>query len=220
MSPTTVAMNDTLNRYLVDMGVRDTPVLHQLRAETAEMPGGHMQLAPEQGQFLAFLVELMAPRRVLEVGTYTGYSTLCMALALTPEGRIDACDTNPETTAVAQRHWAAAGVDGRIELHLGPAQDTLAAFLRDGGAGCYDLAFIDADKEDYDTYYEMALRLVRPGGVVAFDNMLWGGRVADPAATDTATEAVRAMNAKLHADTRVGLTLVPVGDGITLARKR
>ncbi len=220
MSPTTVAMNDTLNRYLVEVGVRDTPLLQQLRAETAAMPGGHMQLAPEQGQFLAFLVELMAPRRILEVGTFTGYSTLCMALALTPEGRIDACDTNAETTGVARRYWDAAGVGGRIDLHLGPAQETMAGFLRDGAAGRYDLVFIDADKEDYDTYYEMALRLLRSGGVVVFDNMLWGGRVAEPAATDQTTEAVRAMNAKLHADTRVGLTLVPVGDGITLARKR
>ncbi len=220
MSPTTIAMNADLNRYLLEVGVRDTALLRQLREETATLPGGHMQLAPEQGQFLAFLVELTAPRRILEVGTFTGYSTLCMALAMAPEGRIDACDTNPETTQVARRYWDAAGVGERIALHLAPAQETMAALLRDGSAGRYDLAFIDADKEDYDTYYEMALRLVRAGGVVAFDNMLWGGRVVDPSATDTATEAVRAMNAKLHADTRVGLSLVPIGDGVTLARKR
>ena len=220
MSPRTIGMTDDLNAYLVDIAVRDIPLMRDLREETAGMPGGHMQIAPEQGQMMAFLVELMGARRILEIGTFTGYSTLCMAMAMPEAGHIDACDTNAETTQVAQRYWKAAGVADRIQLHLGNARETMAGFLQNGHAGTYDLVFVDADKEDYDAYYEMGLRLLRHGGVVVFDNMLWHGKVVDPEATDQATEAIRAMNAKLHDDTRVGLTVIPIGDGITLARKR
>jgi len=220
VSPRTIAMTDDLTAYLAEIGVRDTPEMRDLRAETADMPWGHMQIAPEQGQLMAFLVELTGARRILEIGTFTGYSTLCMAMAMPEAGRIDACDTNAETTRVGRRYWAAAGVSDRIQLHIGNARETMAAFLQDGHAGTYDLIFVDADKEDYAAYYEMGLRLLRPGGVVVFDNMLWHGKVVDPEATDEATEAIRAMNAKLHGDSRIGLTVVPIGDGVTLARKR
>ena len=220
MSPRTIGMTDELNTYLAEIGVRDTPLLRELREETQGMRGGHMQIAPEQGQMIAFLVELIGAHRILEIGTFTGYSTLCMALAMPEVGCIDACDTNAETTQVARRYWEKAGVSDRIQLQIGNARETMAEFLQAGHAGIYDLIFVDADKPDYDAYYEMGLRLLRPGGVVMFDNMLWGGNVVDPDATDEATEAIRAMNTKLHGDPRVGLTLVPIGDGITLVRKR
>lgn len=220
MSPRTLAMTDELNAYMVAVSVRDTPVLRDLRAETAGMRGGHMQLAPEQGQLLAFVVELLGASRILEIGTFTGYSTLCMALAMPEGGRIDTCDTDAEATRIARRYWQAAEVSERVALHLGNARETMARFLQDGHAGIYDLVFVDADKTDYDAYYEMGLRLLRPGGVVVFDNMFWNGNVVDPDASDSDTEAIRAMNTKLRDDGRVGLTLLPIGDGMTLARKR
>jgi predicted O-methyltransferase YrrM len=220
VSPRTIEMTDDLNTYLADVGVRDTPLLRQLREETQGLRGGHMQIAPEQGQMMAFLVELMGARHILEIGTFTGYSTLCMALAMPEAGHIDACDTNAETTQVARRYWQSAGVSDRIQLHIGNARETMAGFLQNGHAGDYDLIFVDADKVDYDAYYEMGLRLLRPGGMMMFDNMLWHGKVVDPAASDDDTDAIRALNSKLHGDSRVAITLIPIGDGITLARKR
>jgi len=179
-----------------------------------------MQIAPEQGQLMALLVRLAGARRCLEVGVFTGYSTLCVAAALPPDGRIMACDVNEAWTAIARRYWREAGVAERIELHLAPALETLDRLLAERQAGTFDFAFIDADKPNYWNYFERALELLRPGGLVAIDNTLWYGRVADPANHDDETEAIRGFNHRLHADTRVDLSLVPIGDGMTLARKR
>jgi caffeoyl-CoA O-methyltransferase len=179
-----------------------------------------MQIGPEQGQFMALLVELIGARRTLEVGTFTGYSALAVALALPPEGRVTACDVSEEYTRVARRYWAKAAVEHKIELKLGPALDTLGGLLAAGAAGSFDFAFIDADKNNYDGYYEQALQLLRPGGLIAIDNVLWGGDVVNPEKRDPDTTAIRALNEKLNADERVSISLLPIGDGLTLARKR
>lgn len=179
-----------------------------------------MQIAPEQGQLLALLVRAVAARRIIEVGTFTGYSALVMALALPDDGCLVACDLSEEWTAIARRYWAEAGVADRIDLYLAPAADTLDRLIGEGGAGTYDVAFIDADKENYPLYYERALTLLRTGGLVAVDNVLWGGRVADAAVTDADTVAIRAFNRLLRDDERVDLSLIPIGDGLTVARKR
>jgi len=194
--------------------------MRRLREETASMEQANMQIGPEQGQFMALLVELIGARSVLEVGTFTGYSALAMAVALPENGALVACDVSEEWTAIGRRYWEEAGVAHKIELRLAPALETLDALLAEGRAGTFDFAFIDADKEGYDAYYERALELVRLGGLIALDNTLWEGKVADPAATDVDTEAIRAINAKLALDERVTLSLIPVGDGLTLARKR
>jgi predicted O-methyltransferase YrrM len=179
-----------------------------------------MQIAPEQGQFMALLVELIGARRVLEIGCFTGYSALAMALALPPDGRIVTLEVNAEPIEIGRRAWRAAGVAERIEVRLGPALDSLDALLEDGAADTFDLAFIDADKKSYDAYYERAFRLVRPGGLILLDNVLWGGAVADPADHARQTGALRTLNAKLHRDERISLSLLPLGDGLTVARKR
>ena len=215
-----IQLSDKLDAYIRDVSLREAPVLRKLRQETARLPGGGMQIAPDQGQLMALLARLAGARRCLEIGTFTGYSALAVALALPPEGRIIACDVNPATTAVARRYWAAAGVADKIELRLGPALATLDALLGDGQEGTFDFVFIDADKENYDGYYERALRLLRPGGLIVIDNVLWGGWVADLRRRDPDTAALRALNQKLHADERIDLSLLPLADGITLARKR
>ena len=184
------------------------------------MEQSSMQIAPEQGQLMAWLVELIGARRTLEIGTFTGYSSLAVALALPEDGTVVACDRSEEWTAVARRYWDEAGVTHKIDLRLGPAIETLDRLLQEGGEESFDFAFIDADKSSYEAYYERALRLLRTGGIVAADNTLWSGRVADPTVRDESTEAIRAFNEKLHADERVTLSLVPIGDGLTLARKR
>ena len=216
----THSLNDAVYDYLLEVSLREPPVLARLREETAGLPRAIMQISPEQGQFMALLAELLGVRRVLEVGTFTGYSALVVALALPADGRVITCDVNEETTAIARRYWAEAGVADRIELRLGPAVDTLDALLADGGAGTFDLAFVDADKTNYDAYYERGLALLRPGGLMLVDNVLWGGAVADPLHQDEDTDAIRALNAKIHGDERVSLALLPVSDGLTLARKR
>ncbi len=215
-----IQLSDKLDAYIRDVSLREASVLRKLRQETARLPGGGMQIAPDQGQLMALLARLAGARRCLEIGTFTGYSALAVALALPPEGRIIACDVNPATTAVARRYWAAAGVADKIELRLGPALTTLDALLGDGQEGTFDFVFIDADKENYDGYYERALRLLRPGGLIVIDNVLWGGWVADLRRRDPDTAALRALNQKLHADERIDLSLLPLADGITLARKR
>ena len=220
MSRTSLGVDEALQRYLVSVSLREPEVLARLRAETAELEAANMQIAPEQGALIALLVELIAARRTLEVGVFTGYSALVVALALPADGRVTACDVNEEWTAIARRYWQEAGVADKIELKLGPALETLDGLLDEGAGGRYDFAFIDADKESYDAYYERALALVRPGGLIAIDNVLWGGGVADPHKNDADTVAIRALNAKLHGDQRVSLSLLPVSDGITLARKR
>ncbi|MEE9510844.1 MAG: class I SAM-dependent methyltransferase [Gammaproteobacteria bacterium] len=219
MSNKTLALDDRLYDYLLSVSLREPDVLARLREETLHRADAEMQIAPEQGQFMALLLKLIGARRSLEVGTFTGYSALVCALALPEDGQLVALDINEETTAIAQRYWAEAGVENKIELRLGPAEDSLRNLIDGGDQGSFDFMFIDADKTGYPTYYEMGLQLLRPGGVLAFDNVLWAGRVADPGAGDDDTQALRALNVQLHADPRVDISMVPIGDGLTLARK-
>lgn len=220
MSSSSFLLGEALGTYYAAVAVREGGVLAELRAETAKMPMARMQIAPEQGQLMALLVRLMGARRCLEVGTFTGYSALAVAAALPDDGSLLACDVSEEWTAVARRYWKKAGVDAKIRLVLGPALQTLDAELRDGRAGTYDFAFIDADKTAYAGYYERCLRLLRTNGLIAVDNTLWSGRVADPAVRDADTLALRAFNAQVAGDERVDLCLVPIADGLTLLRKR
>jgi caffeoyl-CoA O-methyltransferase len=217
---TAIGLGQELRDYVARVGIREHPVLARLREENVRERSGSMQVAPEEGALLALLVRLLGARRVLEVGTYTGYSSTAMALALPADGRLVCCDVSREWTDIARAAWAEAGVADLIELNLAPALETLDRLVADGGEGTFDLAFIDADKPGYDGYYERALRLVRPGGVIAIDNVLWGGRVADPSVQDASTSAIRALNDKIAADERVDPVLTTVGDGLTLALVR
>ena len=216
---TSIGLDDTLRAYLISDGMREHPVLTRLREETQRMQRASMQVAPEEGALLAMLVRLLDARRVLEIGTFTGYSSTAMALAMGEGGRIVCCDLSTDWTDIARRAWTDAGVADRIDLRIGPALDTVDALLDEGAESGFDLAFIDADKPSYDAYYEGCLRLVRTGGVIAIDNTLWSGRVADPSVHDESTDAIRALNAKIAADERVEPVIVPVGDGLTLARR-
>jgi len=220
MSRRSIEMTDALYAYLLENSLRETDILRRLREETAGLPGAGMQIAPEQGQFMALLAELIGARHCLEIGTFTGYSALAVALALPPDGRLIACDVNEKTTAVARRYWQEAGVAGKIDLRLAPALETLDALLADGAAGRFDFAFIDADKSNYEAYYERCLDLLRDGGLIAVDNVLWGGAVTNPAPGDSDTRAIRALNAKIASDQRVSCSMLPLGDGLTLVRKR
>lgn len=238
MSSRTLQVSDAVHEYLLRETMREPPLLAELRAETAGLPNAGMQISPEQGQFMRLLAELLGARRALEVGTFTGYSALCLALALPEDGRLICCDVNRTFTDVAERYWERAGVRHKIDLRIAPAIETLDALLaggadaRRGGpdaaahagavgaaAGTFDLVFIDADKTNYDAYYERGLRLLRPGGLVLIDNALWSGRVADAAAEDADTAAIRALNRKIRDDERVTASLVPIGDGLMAARK-
>ncbi|BCL37797.1 class I SAM-dependent methyltransferase [Nostoc sp. MS1] len=220
MSAQTIGLDKQLYDYLLNTSVREPEILWKLRQETANHPNARMQISPEQGQFMRLLVQLLGAKKTLEVGVFTGYSSLSVALALPADGKIIACDVSEEFTAIARRYWQQAGVADKIDLRLAPGVVTLDALLADGQAGTFDFAFIDADKENYDNYYERALQLVRPGGLIAIDNVLWSGRVADDQIQDESTQAIRALNQKLHDDERVTLSLVPIGDGLTLALKR
>lgn len=220
MTNKTLPLDDRLYQYLIGVSLREPEVLTRLRAETAVLPEAGMQIAPEQGQFMRLLAELIGATRALEVGVFTGYSALSVALALPPEGRLIACDVSEEWTAIARRYWEAAGVANKIDLRIAPAALTLQGLLAEGREGSFDLAFIDADKEGYREYYERVLRLLRPGGLMVVDNVLWSGQVADPAVNDTATVAIRRFNELLHDDERITLSLLPVADGLTLAVKR
>ena len=206
--------------YLVSTGLHEPEILARLRDETGRHPRAQMQVPREEGAFLRLIAQLSGARRVLEIGTFTGYSSLSMALGLPPDGRIVCCDVSEEFTAIARRYWAEAGVADRIDLRLGPAVDTLDALLADGGEGTFDLAFIDADKGNYPNYWERCVRLVRSGGVIVVDNVLWGGSVADPSDQDADTNAIRAVNALIHGDDRVDAVLLPIADGMTVARRR
>jgi len=219
MANRTIGLDDQLYRYLQSVSLQEPAILTQLRQETAQQPMSQMQIAPEQGQFMALLVQLMGAKKTLEVGVFTGYSALVVALALPPDGKVVACDVSEEYTAIARRYWQQAGVADKIDLHLAPALETLDRLLAAGQAGTFDFAFIDADKSNYDGYYERSLQLVRSGGLVTIDNVLWSGRVADPQVQDNRTNSIRAFNQKVHEDARVSLSLVPIGDGLTLARK-
>jgi predicted O-methyltransferase YrrM len=215
-----LTITDELEAYLSRQGVREPEVLKRLRAETAPLPQSDMQINAVQGGFLQLLVRLTGAKRVLEVGTFTGYSSTAMALALPADGRITCCDVSREWTDVARRFWTDAGVADRVDLRLGPAIETLDGLLADGAEGTYDLAFIDADKPNYDGYYERALHLVRPGGLIAIDNTLWSGHVADSSIDDTNTNAIRALNDKVAKDERVDPVILPIADGMTLALVR
>jgi len=220
MANGSIGLDEALNAYLVEAGVREHPVLAELRRETAKLPNATMQIALEEGALLAMLVRLLPARRILEVGTFTGYSSTAMALAQPDDGTVTCCDVSREWTDIARRAWTDAGVVDRVRLLLGPAVTTLDELLGAGEAGSYDLAFIDADKQSYDAYYERSLQLVRVGGLIAIDNVLWSGRVADPEVQDVDTEAIRALNAKVASDERVDIAMVPIADGVTLARVR
>jgi len=220
MSVRTLGLDPKLYDYLLTVSVREPPVLVALREETAQLPGAGMQISREQGQFMRLLIELLGAHRTLEVGVYTGYSSICVAQALPEDGELVACDVSAEYTAVARRYWREAGVEGRIRLELGPALETLDRLVASGAGGSFDFAFIDADKENYLNYYERSLTLLRRGGLIAIDNVLWGGSVADPEDQNPRTLAIRALNARLADDARVSACLVPIGDGLFLARKR
>lgn len=220
MTRHTVPLTDHLHAYLLSMSLREPDAMRRLREQTRHHPLANMQIAPEQAQFMALLVQLMGARRTLEIGVFTGYSALAVALALPPEGRVTACEVNADYAAIARGHWEAAGVAERIALHVAPALETLDRLILDGQLDRFDFAFIDADKQHYGEYYERCLRLVRPGGLIAVDNVLWNGKVADSHAHDPETNALRAFNRKLLGDARVALSMVPIGDGLTLALKR
>jgi caffeoyl-CoA O-methyltransferase len=210
----TIGLPDELHDYLLAVSLREAEALRQLRVETAMLPQAGMQISPDQGQFMAQLVRLINAKRIVEIGVFTGYSSLAMAMALPGDGLITACDISETWTAVARRYWDLAGVSSKIDLRLGPAQATLNQLIADGWSGQYDLAFIDADKEGYDGYYEACLRLLRPGGVLLIDNLLWAGRVIDPDANDADTLAIRALNRKIQGDGRVWNSLLPIADGL------
>ena len=220
MSNRSITLTDSLYDYMNDVSLREPPLLLALREETSELTQRSMQISPEQGQFMALLARLIGARRCLEVGVFTGYSSLATALALPDDGHIIACDVSEEWTSVARRYWRRAGVEHKIDLRLAPATGTLDALLAQGLDRTFDFAFIDADKTNYLEYYERTLALLRTGGLVLVDNTLWSGRVADPEIADADTVALRHFNEVLHRDERVDLSLLPLGDGLTLARKR
>ena len=219
MSRRTIDLSDDLYEYLLTVSLREPPLLARLREETAALPAAGMQIGPEQGQFMGLLVELIGARRAIEVGTFTGYSALIVAGAMPADGRLLCCDVSEEFTAIARRYWAEAGLDDKIELRLAPATETLDGLIAEG-AEPFDFGFVDADKENYEAYYERLLKLIRPGGLIAIDNVLWGGSVIDEEKQDADTEAIRRLNDKLKADERVSLSMIPIGDGLTLARVR
>jgi len=220
MANSTLGLENQLYDYLLSISLREPDILASLREETAKHPMVHMQIAPEQGQFMELLVQLMGAKKTIEIGVFTGYSSLCVALALPPNGQIIACDVSEEYTAIARRYWEAAGVANKISLQLGSAINSLDKLIAEGQAGTFDFAFIDADKENYEAYFERSLQLVRNGGLIVIDNVLWSGRVADPQVQDASTTALRSFNEKLRNDPRVTLSVVPIGDGLTLALKR
>lgn len=220
MSTKTITLTESLHHYLLSISLREPPILARLREETAQHPLANMQIAPEQGQFMALLVRLMGVKKYLELGVFTGYSALSVALALPPDGKLIACDVNEEWTSMARCYWQEAGVAHKIALRIAPALETLDKLLANGEAGSFDFIFIDADKENYTNYYERSLELVRHGGLIVIDNVLWSGRVADPNEQDMDTVAIRRFNTKLHLDERIALSMLPLADGLTLAYKR
>jgi len=217
---TTLGLPTDLHDYLRRVAVREPAVLRRLRAETASMPEANMQIAPEQGALMTLLAELTGARRCLELGTFTGYSALAVALVLPPGGRVVCCDMSREWTDVGRRFWAEAGVDDRIEVRIGPALDSLDAMINEGASDSVDFAFVDAAKEEYPAYYERLMRLVRRGGLMLFDNVFWGGDVVNPEVDDSDVRGIRELNERLAADERVTVAMVPLADGLTLVRRR
>lgn len=221
MSTQILNFTENLYHYLLSVGVRDSEILRQLREENAQHPRAVMQIAPEQGQFMGFLVQLLGVKKALEVGVFTGYSSLVVAMALPDDGQLIACDISDEYTAMARKYWEKAGVAHKIDLRIAPALETFDQLIADGHSNSFDFAFIDADKSNYDNYYESSLQLVRPGGLIAVDNVLWSGRVANSSEEqDNRTKRIDALNQKIHADERVSMSLLPIADGLMLAMKR
>ncbi len=220
MSNKSINLTDTLHQYLLDSSLREPGILKSLRQETAQLPTANMQIAPEQGQFMALLVRLIGAKNTIEVGVYTGYSALAVAMALPSNGQILACDISEEYTSVARRYWQQAGVSKKINLQLAPAIETLKGAIDNGKSSSFDFAFIDADKESYSEYFELCLMLLRPGGLIAVDNVLWDGAVINSQKQDVDTCAIRDFNQKLLSDDRVDISMIPIADGLTLARKR
>jgi len=220
MSNRSIELDDRLYNYLLSASLRETEVQAALRARTAEHPQARMQISPEQGQFMALLVQLMGAKKTLEIGVFTGYSALTVAMALPDDGRVVACDKNEADCAIALPYWQKANVAHKIDLRIAPALDTLDDLIANGESGTFDFSFIDADKSNYDNYYEKSLELLRPGGLIAVDNTLWYGRVADPEVQDNRTKRIRALNEKVRDDQRVTMSLLPVGDGLLLAVKK
>lgn len=219
MSSYTLSLTEKLYKYILDVSLREPTALEELRHETAKLPSARMQISPEQGQFMALLIELINAKKTLDIGVYTGYSALAVALALPIDGRVVACDIDAKITQIAKEFWEKAGVANKIDLRIAPAQQTLEELISNGEVNTFDFAFIDADKSNYENYYELALQLLRLGGLIMIDNTLWGGDVIDPNINDNATRAIRAINKKLHHDDRITLSMIPLGDGVTLARK-
>ena len=220
MTNRSLNLDDALYQYLLDVSLRESPLLKRLREETAQLPTARWQIAPEQGQFMALLVQISGARKILEIGTFTGYSALCMAQAMPADGRLICCDLPGEYNAIAERYWHEAGVVERIDLRLAPALETLSALERGGQSESFDLIFIDADKANYRVYLEHALVLVRQGGLILFDNVLWSGRVLEQSPESADTRAIQALNRGLLRDSRIDFSLLPLGDGLTLCRKR
>ena len=219
MSSDTIELNQSLRDYLINVSVKEHSVLKILREETLKLDEFQMQISPEQGSFLSFLVNLINAKHTLDIGVFTGYSSLVVALQLPQNGYVTACDTNEEWTEIAQKYWKIAKVEDNIDLHIAPAVETLEKLISNGNEGLYDFSFIDADKINYQHYFEQSLVLVRKGGVIAIDNVLWGGRVLDNSDTEPATRAIREFNSKLYKDDRVAISMIPIGDGLTLAQK-
>jgi predicted O-methyltransferase YrrM len=219
MSSDTIELNQSLRDYLINVSVKEPSVLKDLREETLKLDEFQMQISPEQGSFLSLLVKLINAKHTLDIGVFTGYSSLVVALQLPQNGYVTACDTNEEWTEIAQKYWKIAKVEDNIDLHIAPAVETLEKLISNGNEGLYDFSFIDADKINYQHYFEQSLVLVRKGGVIAIDNVLWGGRVLDNSDTEPATRAIREFNSKLYKDDRVAISMIPIGDGLTLAQK-
>lgn len=220
MSIVTINLTPELYAYLQKISLREADVLKKLRDVTHKLGSARMQISPEQGQFMALLIELLGAKKTLDIGTFTGYSALAVALALPNDGKVVACDVNVEWTDIAKKFWEQGGVANKIDLRIAPALETLQKLIDNGEADTFDFAFIDADKANYPNYYEKSLALLRKGGLIAIDNVLWGGSVADPKDNTKDTIAIRAINETVHQDERVTISMIPIGDGLTLARKR
>ncbi|ACB54032.1 O-methyltransferase, family 3 [Crocosphaera subtropica ATCC 51142] len=220
MANQTLGLDSNLYQYFQQVSIREAEILKALREETQKYPMARMQIAPEQGQLMALLVQLMKAKKTLDIGVFTGYSALVVALALPFDGQVIACDVDEEITKIAQQFWEKAGVRHKIDFHLAPALETLDQLIAKGENNTFDFAFIDADKSNYNNYYEKVLWLVKPGGLIAIDNVLWGGKVANSDIQDNRTKKIRAFNEKLHQDPRISLSLIPIADGVTLALKK
>ena len=220
MSNQTISITDSIYKYLCENSLREDEVLSSLRAYTYRMQQRNMQISPEQGQFMQLLIKLMGAKNTIEIGVFTGYSSLCVALALPLDGKIIACDISTKYTDIAEKYWKDANVRDKIDLRIGPALDTLQKLIDKGLSNTFDFSFIDADKINYDNYYELSLKLLRPGGLIAIDNVLWSGDVVDERINDIDTESIRSLNKKIYIDKRVEISILPIGDGLTLALKK